>query len=128
VRVYWNTGLSTNPHVRRILFYISALFLFRTQTSKPVERVDLQERLSSLPDVIIETMIAQFTESARGSTRCADLWAMLESFLHQFFYRVQSTPQKETKLLTYALVLCLQVDHFVCDPSIIASDLSLSPN
>ncbi|PVG00076.1 RNA polymerase I associated factor, A49-like protein [Serendipita vermifera] len=94
----------------RIIFYISSLFLFRTQISKPREKVDLQESLFSIPDAIVETMINQFTESPRDSTR------------------VQSTPQKETKLLTHALALCLRVDHFACDPSVIASDLRLSPN
>ncbi|KIM29209.1 hypothetical protein M408DRAFT_120522 [Serendipita vermifera MAFF 305830] len=91
----------------KMLYYISAMFLFRKIVFKSVERSELRDKLQTLPEVIADSLISRFTETTRGSTR------------------VLSTPQKETELLTHALALCLRVDHFATDHKIIAADLGM---
>ncbi|CAG7851282.1 SubName: Full=Uncharacterized protein {ECO:0000313/EMBL:CCA66480.1} [Serendipita indica DSM 11827] len=94
--------------IQKVVFYVSAMFYFRRVATRAMKREDLREKLAILPDVIVESLVSRFTEAVRGNDT------------------VISTPQKEAELLTHLLVLCLRVDNFLCDPKILAADLSMS--
>ena len=56
---------------RKILIYIAILFAFRAAIgNSPPERPKLIERMSPIPEVIVDALLARFTESARGSSKC----------------------------------------------------------
>ncbi|KAF8525699.1 Rpa49 subunit specific to nuclear RNA polymerase I [Gautieria morchelliformis] len=93
----------------KILFYISSMFLFR---KAPVgDKARLQKRMSSVPNEIIEGLLAKFAERSRNSTES------------------QVTTQGQTLLLTYMFALFLRLDQYASEPTRIAADLSMSvPN
>ncbi|KAK0189600.1 RNA polymerase I associated factor, A49-like protein [Armillaria mellea] len=94
----------------KIIYYISAMLAFRrTAGHKEVEKAKLEERLSAIPAVILDSLLARFTEFSREST----------------VHRVTKTT--ETKLLTHLFALCLKVDDYASDPGAIAHDLSIPP-
>ncbi|KAK0431891.1 Rpa49 subunit specific to nuclear RNA polymerase I, partial [Armillaria borealis] len=94
----------------KIIYYISAMLAFRrTAGHKEVEKAKLEERLSAIPAVILDNLLARFTEFSREST----------------VHRVTKTT--ETKLLTHLFALCLKVDDYASDPGVIAHDLSIPP-
>ncbi|KAG6909159.1 hypothetical protein DXG01_001786 [Tephrocybe rancida] len=92
----------------KILLYISAMLAFRqaVEHKKSVTKDALNEKLSAVPGVVVDGFISRFTETTRGSTS----------------YASSSTTQ--TKLLAYLFALCLKVDNFASDTSIIAHDLN----
>ncbi|KAH7907255.1 Rpa49 subunit specific to nuclear RNA polymerase I [Hygrophoropsis aurantiaca] len=90
----------------KMLLYISSIFAFRSATFKKIEKTAIQEKLSAVPSVVIDGLLSRFTETARGSTEA------------------RMTSQTETLLLTSLFALCLQVDDFATDTTLIAGDLS----
>ncbi|KAG8838999.1 DNA-directed RNA polymerase I subunit rpa49 [Serendipita sp. 400] len=92
----------------KLLFYISSMLAFRRVAFKPMEQEDLRGRLVSVPEPIVDSLITRFTEGLRGSTI------------------VHLTPPKEMELIAHLLALCLRVDHYVCDPKVLAADLGMS--
>ena len=50
---------------RKILFYISSMFLFRKASVG--DKAQLQKRMTSVPDEIIEGLLSKFTEHSRNS-------------------------------------------------------------
>ncbi|KAH7882046.1 Rpa49 subunit specific to nuclear RNA polymerase I [Phlebopus sp. FC_14] len=90
----------------KILLYISAMMTFRNLAFRKFDKAAIQEKLSAVPSVVIDGLFARFTETARGSTQ------------------PQSTSQTETLLLTHMFALCLRIDDYATDTSLIANDLS----
>jgi DNA-directed RNA polymerase I subunit RPA49 len=54
-----------------MLIYASVMFAFRGVAGRNVpERSALLERLSPAPEVVVDGLLARFTETPRGSTKC----------------------------------------------------------
>ncbi|KAG6836960.1 hypothetical protein H0H93_000352 [Arthromyces matolae] len=95
----------------KILFSISAMLAFRQELERNRRGASkdlLTEKLPGIPSVVLDGLVARFTESTRGSLN------------------VLSTPTTQTKLLTYMFALCLKLDHFASDTSQIAHDLHMA--
>ncbi|KAF9468311.1 RNA polymerase I associated factor, A49-like protein [Collybia nuda] len=95
----------------KILLYISAMLAFRQvmeRNKKGIDKDKMIEKLSSVPGIVIDSLLSRFTEVARDSTSHV------------------VTSATETKLLTYAFALCLKVDGYATDTSMLANDLSMS--
>lgn len=45
------------------------MFLFKKTVFKSLEKAELRDKLSSIPDVIADSLISRFTEMTRGSTK-----------------------------------------------------------
>ncbi|KAG9308698.1 Rpa49 subunit specific to nuclear RNA polymerase I [Chiua virens] len=90
----------------KILMYISIMMSFRNLTIREFKKPDVYEKLSAAPSIIIDGLMSRFTETPRGSTK------------------PQSTSQTETLLLTHMFSLCLRVDDYATDTTLVASDLS----
>ncbi|KAL4264654.1 RPA49/POLR1E RNA polymerase subunit family protein [Pleurotus pulmonarius] len=96
----------------RILYYISTLFWFRNIMQRGgiqgLEKEAIVEKLEGLPGVVLDGLLSRFTETTRASTKHVLTTATL------------------TKLHTYMFALCLRVDNYAADSTVIAKDLSLS--
>lgn len=58
-----------------MLIYASVMFAFRGVAGRNVpERTVLLERLTSAPEVVIDGLLARFTETPRGSTKCVNYY------------------------------------------------------
>ncbi|CAL1698160.1 unnamed protein product [Somion occarium] len=93
----------------KIMLYISTLFAFRNASKVVNDKVALQKRLRGIPSIIVDALISRFTEGARNASE------------------VKITSQMDTRILTHAFALCLHIDDFATDPSLIAQDLSMDP-
>ncbi|KAF8626020.1 hypothetical protein AX15_005111 [Amanita polypyramis BW_CC] len=93
----------------KLLIYISAMFMFyKIAQSKRIEKDKLNAKMTGISDLIIDSLTRRFSEVARGSNE------------HQM------TNTTRTTLLTHLFALCLKVDNYATDTSIIAHDLSIS--
>ncbi|KII90120.1 hypothetical protein PLICRDRAFT_40321 [Plicaturopsis crispa FD-325 SS-3] len=107
-RIFAVTPIS-KQHIK-ILFYISSMLAFRSATFRMAERKDpIHERLARVPSLVVDGLLARFTETSRGSTDAL------------------TTPQTETNLLTHIFALMLRLDGYATDPTIVADDLSMTP-
>jgi len=96
--------------IAKMLIYASVMFAFRGVASRNVpERTTLLERLAPAPEVVVDGLLARFTETPRGSTVA------------------RITSDNETSLLTHLFSLCLKIDDYATDTALIASDLKMSP-
>ncbi|EIM84421.1 RNA polymerase I associated factor A49-like protein [Stereum hirsutum FP-91666 SS1] len=98
--------------VVKLLFYIAAMMSFRIQTSrgKVPDREVLLDRMSPAPETIVDGLLERFTEQARAATTR------------------QATSSTQTNLLSHMLALCLKVDNFASEPTLIAADLQMAAN
>ena len=56
-----------------MLIYASVTFAFRGVALRNVpERTALLERLAPAPEVVVDGLLARFTETARGSAKCVN--------------------------------------------------------
>ncbi|CCM05914.1 uncharacterized protein FIBRA_08152 [Fibroporia radiculosa] len=105
--------LFSAPKLRKIdmktVLYISIMFAFKTASRSVNDKETLQKRLAGVPPIVLDGLLARFTETTRDSSS------------------VKITSQTETMLLTYMLTLCLHVDDFATDTDLIARDLSMAP-
>ncbi|KAI0052437.1 RNA polymerase I associated factor, A49-like protein [Auriscalpium vulgare] len=93
----------------KMLMCIAAMITFRGAVERSVpEKAKLLDRMSPIPEVLIDGLLARFTETARGSASA------------------QMTTEKDTSLLTHTFALCLKTDNFATDTTLIASDLKMS--
>ncbi|KAF8549007.1 RNA polymerase I associated factor, A49-like protein [Imleria badia] len=95
----------SKTHIK-ILMYISIMMSFRNLTIRKFDKLTVYEKLSAVPSIVIDGLMSRFTETPRGSTE------------------PQSTSQTETLLLTHMFALCLRIDDYATDTTIIANDLS----
>lgn len=100
---------SPNKTTIKMLMYISAMIAFHKATFRDINKDVIQQKLSMVPSVVIDGLLSRFTETARGSTE------------------PRKTSEKATMLLTHMFALCLHVDDFATDTSVLASDLSMEP-
>ncbi|KAF7297265.1 Rpa49 subunit specific to nuclear RNA polymerase I [Mycena indigotica] len=91
----------------KIVFYISCMMAFRREISRKVSREDLSNRLSLVPDSVVDSLVSRFSQTTRDSTQ------------------PRSTPDLELRLLAHMLALCLHVDSFAVDHTTIAHDLAM---
>ncbi|KZT23008.1 Rpa49 subunit specific to nuclear RNA polymerase I [Neolentinus lepideus HHB14362 ss-1] len=97
-----------NKNTVKILFYISCMLAFRNIAPKNLsDKQVLQERLSRIPNVVLDGLLSRFTETSRDSDQS------------------RSTSQTETSLLTHMFALCLKVDDYATDTTLVATDLSM---
>ena len=54
---------------RKVLFYISCMFAFKRAASRAHDRESLREKMTMVPNRIVDGLIARFTETTRGSTK-----------------------------------------------------------
>ncbi|KAG5637083.1 hypothetical protein H0H81_005816 [Sphagnurus paluster] len=95
----------------KIIWYISAMLAFRRHAEgKGATKDEISEKLPGLPGVIVDGLLARFTETARGSSK------------HQL------TSDMQKKILAYLFALCLKVDNFATDVQMIATDLRMQFN
>ncbi|KAJ8519274.1 hypothetical protein ONZ45_g3773 [Pleurotus djamor] len=73
-----------------------------------LEKDAAQEKMPSIPSIVLDSLLSRFTETGRNSTK------------HIL------TLTKQTQLHTYMFTLCLRVDDYASDSSAIAKDLSLA--
>ena len=124
---------SNGQHARKLLFYISSMLAFRITTSRGrIDKPKLYEKLSRVPTVVVDGLVARFTETSRGSSTSV-IYPQRPMFppltglsFFSLIDRSQVTTQTQTNLLTYLFALCLRVDRYSTDTSIIAADLSMS--
>ncbi|KAF8966904.1 RNA polymerase I associated factor, A49-like protein [Flammula alnicola] len=101
------TGKSKKKNIK-ILLYISAMLAFRQASfSKTLEKEKLYERLGAVPSIVIDSLLSRFAETARGSST------------------YQSTTATKTSLLAHIFALCLKLDEYATNTTIIAHDLSM---
>ncbi|EJD05049.1 Rpa49 subunit specific to nuclear RNA polymerase I [Fomitiporia mediterranea MF3/22] len=99
-------GTKTSKRSLRIILYIACLLVFRMGAVRYCnKREDLEERLPGIPSNVIDGIYSRFTETVRGSSR------------------VQFTSDNAVRLLTHIFALCLHVDNFATDTTLIAADL-----
>ncbi|KAF8225355.1 Rpa49 subunit specific to nuclear RNA polymerase I [Tricholoma matsutake] len=94
----------------KILLYISAMLAFRRflqKNRKAIEKDKIHEAMSGVPSIIVDSLVSRFTEGIRDSTNHV------------------STSATETNLLTHVFALCLKVDNFATDTTVLAHDLSM---
>ncbi|KAK2465155.1 hypothetical protein APHAL10511_002847 [Amanita phalloides] len=92
----------------KLLIYISAMFMFhKIALSKRIEKHRLDAKMTGISELVIDGLLSRFSEVARGSNE------------HQM------TTKTETTLLTHLFALCLRVDNYATDTTIIAHDLSM---
>ncbi|KAG2143922.1 Rpa49 subunit specific to nuclear RNA polymerase I [Suillus cothurnatus] len=98
---------SPNKTTIKMLIYISTMIAFHKATFKNISKDVIQQKLSMVPSIVIDGLLSRFTETARGSTEA------------------RKTSEKATMLLTHMFALCLHVDEFATDTSVLAADLSM---
>ncbi|KAA1474187.1 RNA polymerase I associated factor, A49-like protein [Dentipellis sp. KUC8613] len=93
----------------KLLIYIAAMLSFRAITGgKAVpERDAIVEKMSPTPEIVIDSLISRFTEKLRGSNK------------------PHTTSHTDTNLMTHIFALCLKVDDFATDTTLLASDLRM---
>ncbi|PFH46283.1 hypothetical protein AMATHDRAFT_8014 [Amanita thiersii Skay4041] len=104
-----NESGKTKKKNLKLLLYISALFMFYKAAQTPdIQKEKLGSKLTGISDLVIEGLLSRFSEVPRGSNK------------HQM------TTRTKTMLLTHLFALCLKVDKFATDTTILAHDLSMS--
>ncbi|KAG5644280.1 hypothetical protein DXG03_008765 [Asterophora parasitica] len=96
----------------KIVLYVSMMLAFQRATErdkKGLTRDEVTEKLPGLPGVVVDGLLARFTETSRGSTKHV------------------TTSTTQTKLLAYVFALCLKVDDFATNTETISNDLK-KPN
>ncbi|KAF9480293.1 RNA polymerase I associated factor, A49-like protein [Pholiota conissans] len=103
-----STGKSKKKNLK-IILYISTMLAFRQACfGKTLEKDKLYERLSVVPTIVVDSLFSRFTETARGSSA---------------FHATSAT---KTLLLTHIFALCLKLDEYATNTTIVAHDLSMS--
>ncbi|TFK24889.1 Rpa49 subunit specific to nuclear RNA polymerase I [Coprinopsis marcescibilis] len=103
-----SSSSKSNKKTLKILLYISGMLAFRQASSrKEISKDQIQEKLSSLPSIVADSLLSRFTEVPRGSTT------------------YQATSTTKTNLLTHMFALCLKVDKFATNTELLAADLSM---
>ena len=108
------------------MFAISAMFAFYNARRSVSDKDKLQERLGRIPATLLDGLLSRFTESARGSTKCVVLLTVnARTYNGCDAHRAHVTQEMETNLLTHMFALCIRVDEWATDTTIIAGDLSM---
>ncbi|KAF9649737.1 RNA polymerase I associated factor, A49-like protein [Thelephora ganbajun] len=100
-------GRKPSKTTLKLLFAISAMFTFYNARRNVSDKEKLKERLGRIPVILLDGLLTKFTDSARGSTKA------------------HVTQELETNLLTHMFALCLRVDEWATDTTILAGDLSM---
>ncbi|KAI9058825.1 RNA polymerase I associated factor A49-like protein [Trametes sanguinea] len=93
----------------KLVYYISTMMAFYKNSRSVGDKEALQQRLSSVPPIVLDGLISRFTEVERSTNK------------------PKMTPQTETMLLTYMFALTLRVEDYAADVETIAHDLSMPP-
>ncbi|OCH90863.1 RNA polymerase I associated factor, A49-like protein [Obba rivulosa] len=97
-----------NKNNLKILMYISAMLAFRAAARSVNDQQALQSKLPNVPSIVIDGLLSRFTETVRNTNTA------------------KTTSQTETRLLTHMLALCLRLDDFATDTTLVAHDLSMA--
>lgn len=106
---------------------------FRIQTSrgKVPDREVLLDRMSPAPETIVDGLLERFTEQARAATTYVLSFTMpciYSNYSKELTDSRQATSSTQTNLLSHMLALCLKVDNFASEPTLIAADLQMAAN
>jgi DNA-directed RNA polymerase I subunit RPA49 len=94
----------------KMIYYIAALLVFRRVTrSKELDRDNITQKMEGIPGVIVEGMMNRFMEVPRSGSK------------------FKATKDKQNLLCTYIFALCLKVDQFYTDTTVLSRDLALAP-
>lgn len=110
--------------ISKILMYISIMMSFRYLTNRKFERPTVYEKLSAVPSIIIDGLVSRFAETPRGSTELGFPIRKLGLSFTDTQSRPQSTSRTETLLLAHMFALCLRIDDYATDTTLLANDLS----
>ena len=110
---------------RKLLFAISSMLAFYNVRRSVGDKQKLQERLIRIPTTLLDGLFSKFTDSARGSTKYVILQAIIHVLTRERRSRAHVTQALETNLLTHIFALCLRVDEWATDTTILAVDLSM---
>lgn len=106
------------------------MLAFRQAVSrKDIDRDILSEKMTGVPTVVVDSLLSRFTETSRGSTKWSSILLLtyiswLISLLTCFFSH-QATSSTKTSLLTHIFALCLKVDNYAANTTLISQDLSM---
>jgi DNA-directed RNA polymerase I subunit RPA49 len=84
------------------------MIAFRTATfQQTIDIEKLNQKMAGVPTTIVEGLLTRFSESARESKTS------------------QPTNATRTNLLTHLFALCLRIDNYATDTTLLSSDLSI---
>ncbi|TFK72372.1 RNA polymerase I associated factor, A49-like protein [Pluteus cervinus] len=109
-RLYSGEQQKANKKELKIIFYVAAMLGFRDfiVRKKSIDRTEIKEKLSQIPEMIVDSLLSRFTEVPRESTH------------HR------RTPAKDTFLLTHIFALFLRLDNYACDPEALSLELKMT--
>lgn len=104
---------------------------FRIQTlhGKVPDREVLLGKMSPAPETIVDGLLDRFTEKARASTTYVLSFNLPCICSHRSNERTnsrQATSSTQTNLLSHMLALCLKVDNFASETTLIGADLQMA--
>ena len=103
------------------------MFAFKNASRVVNDKAALQERLKDVPSLVVDGLLSRFTETSRDNNQCVQSCFRFQD--HADTVAISSTkmtPQTETMLLAYMFALCLRVDDYATDTTLIAKDLSMA--
>ena len=103
------------------------MFAFKNASRLVNDKTALQERLKDVPSLVVDGLLSRFTETSRDNNQCVQSCFRFQH--HTDTVAISSTkmtPQTETMLLAYMFALCLRVDDYATDTTLIAKDLSMA--
>ncbi|KAG9295764.1 hypothetical protein G9A89_008992 [Geosiphon pyriformis] len=108
--VYLQNHLDAQGRQRiRILLYVSYMMAFQTNQKQVDSRGTINKALKNPPEIIITSLYERFTERAFAQKSQAE--------------KSKMTPTSLVKLLSYMFALCLMLDGYVVETSVLAEDL-----
>lgn len=114
IRQHINTLCSSpkpNRKLLKLVLYIACLLTYRESPRRLCkERDSFHNKLQGIPSAVADGIISRFSETRRGSDD------------------VTFTKDNEISLMTHIFALCLHVDNFATDTTLLAADLHESVN
>ncbi|KDQ16924.1 hypothetical protein BOTBODRAFT_30311 [Botryobasidium botryosum FD-172 SS1] len=89
----------------KLVFFISSMLAFKD--ARVGDKAALQKKLERVPSIILDGLLARFTETSRGSAKST------------------MTEDSRTRLLTHMFALCLKLDDYATEIAVIAADLQM---
>lgn len=109
-------GQQHGDHTQKIhLLYYMSILLGLFENRRVSTKMDLAKKLGNLPEVIVSGLLDRFTVAKAG--------AVGKTKERNFAI----DPLSETRLLSYILVLALQIDNYIVEVPPLARELSIKP-
>jgi DNA-directed RNA polymerase I subunit RPA49 len=95
------------------------------RNKKSFEKDKVHEAMPGVPSIVIDSLVTRFTEVVRDSTKCVTFSQRSQPPVITSTNSHTPTSATETNLLTHVFALCLKVDNFATDTTVLAHDLSM---